>query len=241
MSKPVSRPAPLGRRILSAFAGITAAALLALGAWQGYREVIAQPFAHVVFAGDLDRLPHRDLEALTRSIQAAMPGQSTLEDVREAARRVPWVREATVRRRYPGTVEIQFVTHRAIARWNEAQLVSPEGAVFTAEEPAALPRFRGPDGNAPDMAREYSLLAAVLAPLESPIAELRLSARGAWQVALQSGLMLDLGRGEATARAERFAAAWPQLVAQGLDAKQVDLRYPNGFAVRARLTGGGST
>ena len=35
MSNPVSRPAPLGRRILSAFAGITAAALLALGAWQG--------------------------------------------------------------------------------------------------------------------------------------------------------------------------------------------------------------
>jgi cell division protein FtsQ len=232
----MSRPVPLGRRIVSALAGIAAAALLAVAAWQGYREVIAQPFAHVVFTGDLDRLPQRDLEALTRSIQAATPAQSSLADVREAARRVPWVREATVRRSYPGTVEIRFEAHRALARWNEAQLVSPEGAVFTAEEPAALPRFRGPDGNAPEMAREYPRLTAALAPLESPIAELRLSARGAWQVALQSGLVLDLGRGEVTARAERLAAAWPQLVGQGMEVKQVDLRYPNGFALRTKLT-----
>lgn len=228
----MSRPAPLGRRILSALAGLTVASLLAVAAWLGYREVVAQPFAHVVFAGDLDRLPQRDLEALTAAIQGAAPGESSLDEVREAARRVPWVREATVRRRYPGTVEIHLVAHRALARWNEAQLVSVEGVVFTAVDAGALPRFRGPDGNAPQMALEYPQLAAALAPVGSPIAELRLSARGAWQVALQSGLVLDLGRGEAMARAERFAAAWPQLVAQGMEPKQVDLRYPNGFAVR---------
>jgi cell division protein FtsQ len=231
----MSRPVPLGRRILSALAGVAVAVLLGVAAWQGYREVIAQPFSHVVFTGDVDWLPQRDLEALTRSIQSAPPAEASLADVREAARRVPWVRDVTVRRRYPGTVEVQFVAHQALARWNEAQLVSPAGDVFTAEETAALPRFRGPEGSAADMAREYPQLVAALAPLASPIAELRLSPRGAWQVALQSGLVLDLGRGEATARAERFASAWPQLVAQGLEFKQVDLRYPNGFAVKTRL------
>ena len=222
----MSQPAPLGRRILSALAGVAAVAVLATAAWQGYRAVLAQPFAHVVFAGDLDRLPHRELDALSRSLQAA-PGGASLEEVRVVARRVPWVRDATVRRRFPDTVEIHFVAHQALARWNEAQLVSTAGEVFTAEEAAALPRFRGPDNAAAEMAREYPRLVAAVMPVGSPIAELRLTARGAWQVALQSGLVLELGRGDVVPRAERFAEAWPQLVAQGMESRHADLRYPN--------------
>jgi cell division protein FtsQ len=227
----MSRPVPIGRRIVSALAGVVALVLLGVGAWQGYRAVLAQPFAHVVFGGDLDRLPHRELDALSRSIQAA-PGGASLDEVRAAARRVPWVRDATVRRSFPDTVEIRFIAHQALARWNEAQLVSPQGELFTAEEPTALPRFRGPDGAAAEMAREYPRLAATLAPVGSAIAELRLTARGAWQVALESGLVLELGRGEVVERAERFATAWPQLVAQGTQSRHADLRYPNGFALR---------
>jgi cell division protein FtsQ len=185
----------------------------------------------VVFAGDLDRLPQRDLEALTRAIQG---GETTasLAEIREAALRVRWVRDARVRRQAPDTVEIHFEAHRALARWNEAQLVSVAGEVFTAEEAGALPRFRGPEGGAAQMAAEYPKLVAATATLGSPIAEVRLSPRGAWQVGLQSGLVLDLGRGDVVPRAQRFAEAWPQLAAQGTVLKVVDLRYPNGFAVK---------
>jgi cell division protein FtsQ len=223
---------PLGWRILSALAGVVVAAILAVAAWQGYRAVLAQPVRHVVFAGEVDRLPQRDLDALARSVQDARHSEATLAEVREAAKRVPWVRDASVRRIYPDSIEIRFRTHRAVARWNEAQLVSPEGEVFTAEDASALPRFRGPDGGAPAMVAEFPRIAAALAPVGSEIAELRLSARGAWQVALQSGLLLDLGRGDVLPRAAQFAAAWPQLVARDVQPKQADLRYPNGFAVR---------
>jgi len=242
----MTRPANMGRRVLSALAGVAAAVVLLVAAWQGYRAVLGQPLRHVVFAGDLDRLPQRELDALARSVQDVQQAGATLAEVREAARRVPWVRDASVRRIYPDTVEIRFDAHRALARWNEAQLVSPAGDVFTAGDASGLPRFRGPDNGAPAMAAEYPRLAAALAPLGSGIAELRLSARGAWQVALQSGLVLDLGRGDVIARAERFVAAWPLVAAQDVKAKQVDLRYPNGFAVRRAAAstlsqGGGST
>ncbi|HET7729673.1 MAG TPA: cell division protein FtsQ/DivIB [Usitatibacter sp.] len=220
------------RRILAGFAGAAVAALLGVAGWQAYRAVLAQPLQRVVFGGELDRLPQAELEALSHAIQASPPG-APLASIREAAKRMPWVREATVRRRFPATVEIHFQVHRAFARWNDAALVSPEGEVFQAEEAAELPRLRGPDASAPEMVREYRVLAAALAPLASPLAELRLTPRGAWQATMGSGLVVELGRGDVAARAQRFAAIWPQVAAQGVPLTHVDLRYPNGFALRS--------
>ncbi len=110
--------------------------------------------------------------------------------------------------------------------------MSPRGEVFHGDERRKLPRFRGPDGAAPLMASEYGAIAQALAPLRIPVAELRLSARGAWQVVLASGLVLELGRGDYLPRLVRFARAWPQLAAQGVESAHADLRYPNGFALR---------
>lgn len=226
----------LRHRIASAIAAVAATAAIGAGAWYGYKAVLAQPLKRVVFAGDTDRLPHAALDALSQAAQASGPEGVTLDALRDAARRVPWVREATVRRRFPDAVEITFEAHEALARWNDGGLLSKRGEVFFAEDAGKLPRFRGPDGAAASMAREYPGMVVVLAPLASPIAELRVSPRGAWQVVLASGLTLMLGRGDVKARAQRFAAAWPQLAAGGVETKYADLRYPNGFALHATLT-----
>ena len=114
------------------------AALVTVG-WQGYRAVLAQPIARVVYAGDVDRLPKADLDALTQAVLGA--DHPNLEGVRNAARLVPWVRDASVRRVYPDVVEITFTTHEAVARWDERHLVSREGVVFEAQDAGALPRL----------------------------------------------------------------------------------------------------
>jgi cell division protein FtsQ len=229
-----ANPSIFRRRIVPAVAAAAVTSLIAGAAWQGYRFVASQPLKRVVFAGDLDRLPHADLEALAHAVQSAGPGGVTLASVREAARKVPWVRDATVRRRFPDAVEITFEAHEALARWSDNQLVSTRGEVFTAADAAALPRFRGPEGAAPAMALEYPAMVQLLAPLASPIVELRLSARGAWQVVLASGLTLELGRGDVQPRAELFVAAWPQLAAKAVESPYADLRYANGFALKKK-------
>ena len=229
----MSQPAPLGRRIVAAVAGAAAVALLAWGAWQGYEATVSLPIQRVVYAGEIDRLAQPELDALTQALLAAP--SAPLQAVRASARRVPWVRDATVRRIFPDTVEVTFSAHTAFARWNDSQLASPEGEVFAAPDAGKLPQLRGPDGSAPLVVREYAAVAVVLAPVGA-VTELRLSPRGAWHATLDSGLALALGRGEWRPRAERFAAAWPRLTEEARAATYADLRYPGGFTLKRTAT-----
>jgi cell division protein FtsQ len=227
----MSAPAPIRKRIIPAGAAMAVAAFLAGGAWLGVQAIPAQPAGHVVFSGELARIEPRELEALSESIQGAGTDGASLAAIREAARRLPWVREATVRKNFPDVVEISLQAHEPLARWGDERLVSVRGELFHGELKDELPRFSGPDASAGEMARRYAALSRIAQPLGSPIRELRLSARGAWQVVLDSGLTLELGREGIESRLERFAAAWPQLPAP-LPGRHVDLRYANGFAVQ---------
>jgi len=225
-------PAPLRKRIIPATAAVVVASALVTGAWYAFDAISSQPIRHVVFAGDLQRIARADLEAFARSVEGAASSGASLAAVREAARKIAWVREASVRRRFPDAVEITFETHEPFARWSDSALVSTRGEVFTADYEGFLPRFTGPDGASAQMAREYPQMRQAVAPLSSAITELRLSPRGAWQLVLESGLALDLGRGDIQARLARFVSAWPQLASQGVETRHADLRYANGFAVR---------
>lgn len=228
----MSEPSAIRPRIVPAIAAAAVIASLAGGAWYGYRALGARPIAQVAFGGDVARIPPAELEAFARSLRGAPAASVTLDAVREAARRIPWVRDAAVRRRFPDGLEVTFQAYEPLARWAAHGLVSRTGEVFDARFEAKLPRFSGPQGSAPVMVQQYRAIVPLLAPLASPIAELRLSARGGWQVLLDSGLTLDLGRGDVGPRLERFVAAWPGLAKRGVETKHADLRYANGFALR---------
>ena len=218
------------RVITQAVAGAATLSLLAWGAWYGYGLLAAQPVERVVFAGELTRLSADDLEEFARGVQRAQG--ASLESIRAAARRVPWVRDATVRRVFPDAVEVTFSAHAPFARWNDGELVSEAGEVFVAPGAGPLPQLRGPDGSAARVVREYLLVVAALAPLGLPVTELRLSARGSWQATLASGLTLALGAGDWRPRAERFVRAWPKLSPEARAVGEADLRYAGGFATK---------
>jgi cell division protein FtsQ len=226
-------PSLLRTRVLPAAAGAAMVALLAAGAWYGYDYATSQPIRRVVFVGDPGRVARADLEAFAQSVQGAAATSASLAAVRDAARRIPWVRDATVRRRFPDAIEVSFETHEPLARWADGGLVSTRGEVFVAEHAGFLPLFKGPPATSLQMAEVYPALARSVRPLAAALVELRLSARGAWQAVLDSGLVLELGRQDMVPRIERFAAAYPRLPAGALEGKVADLRYGNGFAMKA--------
>jgi cell division protein FtsQ len=114
---------------------------------------------------------------------------------------------------------------------------------------ARLPLFAGPAGTEGELTRRYRRFAELLAALEEApeqgvIAAVVLTPRYAWQLRLAGGLDLELGRDGAEPveqRLARFVAAYPESLgrlprraaATGAEIERhVDLRYPNGFALR---------
>jgi cell division protein FtsQ len=64
------------------------------------------------------------------------------------------------------------------------------------------------------------------------IAALRLDERGAWEMDLDSGVTVRLGRRDVDERLDRFIRTASQVIAHRLnDITYVDMRYSNGFAI----------
>lgn len=164
-----------------------------------------------------------------------------LEAVRTKFEKLPWVRRAEVRRRWPDVLELRLEEHQAMAYWTvsdsgESQLVNKQGEVFIAASNADMPAFSGPQGSAAYLQAKYHEFNQTLGPLGVRLVGVALSAREAWQLQLADGMVIVLGRDQEKApideRLERFVAAWPQAQESvGVQIAMADLRYPSGFAL----------
>ncbi len=158
-----------------------------------------------------------------------------LVQTRQAFEQLPWVRKVSVRRKFPWQLEVELEEHVALARWNDTALVNRQGEVFEAAAVEKLPEFYGEREHAALMVGMYAELGAELAPLQRQIAQLTLSPRMAWQITLDDGMEIVLGREAMRERLARFVRVYPYSVAVRMaHARRIDLRYRNGFAVQPR-------
>ncbi len=186
-------------------------------------------------AVQLDTPPRRVAPAqLEDAVRRSLRGNFftvDLDQARQAFERLPWVRNVSVRRHFPWQLDVALEEHEVLARWNGKELVNVQGEVFAATDTDALPEFSGPDDAAAEMTQRYARFADALAPLGFRIAAVTLSQRHAWQLRLESGMVLELGREHMEERLGRFVAAYPQYAGKIKPAtKYVDLRYRDGFA-----------
>jgi cell division protein FtsQ len=223
-------------RLLNATAGfligITALACTLAGAHWLLRSSLF-PIRVVELRTPLQHASTAELQAVLARYAAGNFFAAPIDEVRAAAERLPWVRRASVRRVWPDRLEVTIEEHVAFARWGTEALVNVQGERFSATSDAELPLFIGPPGTEAEIARRYSRFAQRLAPLGSPLERVVLSARHGWQLRLANGLQITLGR-DVDAAEERLAHFVDAYVPGGnFRAEVVDLRYPNGFAVRA--------
>ena len=158
-----------------------------------------------------------------------------LGEVRTALEQLPWVRRAGVRRMWPDRLQVTLEEHVPLARWGDDALVNTYGEKFPATTPQKLPLFIGPAGSEREVTDEYARFSAELAPLGIPVERVVLTARFAWQLRLADGLNVMLGRDTQVAeeRLRRFVAAYDATLKKiPRRHEYVDLRYPNGFALR---------
>ena len=188
-------------------------------------------------------LGHVTRGQIVNALQGKVSGTfftADVEAIRTMFQSIPWVRRAEVRRQWPDRLDVKLEEQMALARWgqeSEGRLVNVHGEVFSGRIDGMLPNFSGPAGSEQEVARRYALFRELLAPLALEPSTVALSQRLSWQLRLSNGLTLQLGRDSEKdplhERLARFVEVYPGTIGhlpRRLD--YVDLRYPNGFALR---------
>ena len=238
-------------------------ALVALVLWSMRSPLF--PIRDIRLDGDLSRNSVATVRANAAPLLAGNFFSVNLQQGRAAFESVPWVRRAVVRRVWPGTLAVHLEEHRAAALWESIgdggtsgsgsgsgnhgnsdstgdKLVNTYGEVFEANvgdvEDDPLPRLAGPDGSAAQMLALYRRLQPAFESYEMVIDRLVLSNRGSWRAELDSGAVVELGRGsdaDVLARSERFVRTLSQVAARWKQPLEyADLRHTDGYALRLR-------
>ena len=204
------------------------------------------PIREVVILDGLKEVQRGDIE---RSLSESLHGNFfsvDLEKVRLSLEQLPWVRNAEARRQWPADIEVNIEEHIPVAFWGEAtgQLVNSRGEIFMAEMQTTLsenmPILQGPSGFVPEILGFYQQAVELLKPIGRWPMALNMSPRLALQLRLDDGMVIELGRSQAKApvheRLARFATYYPTVLE--IASKQpsvVDMRYPQGFVLRAAV------
>ncbi len=227
-------------RLLNSVAGFvatTAFLALLIGGVQWLLRSSLFPLHEITVHGDLDHTARDDVARATRDRLRGNFFAVDLAEVRAGLEALPWVRRVQVRRAWPDRLDVTIEEHVTLARWGTDALVNSHGERFAGRSDAALPMLSGPDGTASEVAQRYLRFSAILTPLALTVTRVVLTSRFAWQLTLDNGLHVELGRDvgahPAESRLARFSAAYPATLAKLQQHHDyVDLRYPNGFALR---------
>lgn len=216
-----------------------AALLVAIAVW-GMRLPLF-PLRDVVVMHELQEVQRSEIE---RSLAGLLLGNFfsvNLDGLRQSLEKLPWVRHAEVRRQWPSRLEIRLEEHQPAAHWGEGatHLVNTFGEVFAAplSRDLHLPYLGGPTGSSAEVLRYYEEFSRTLRPIGRSPEQVFLSPRLAWFLKLEDGMLVELGREQTKApislRMQRFVAYYPALSdSRRLRPIAVDMRYPNGFALR---------
>ena len=148
---------------------------------------------------------------------------------------MPWIDQATVARRWPSRLRITVSEQVPAAIWGESGLLNTRGELFVdsvRHVPAELPRLSGPEGRSGDVARRYLRVRDRLIPVGLDLRRVHLDPRGAWEMTLQNGVEVRLGRRDTEQRTELFLDIVADIItSRAADIEYVDMRYSNGFTI----------
>lgn len=207
------------------------------------------PVNSVVISGEMPYTKRDEVLAAMNNVNLGNFFQVDVNEIQSQVSALPWVYSVAVRKQWPNEVKIYIVDQTPVALWNGDFILNQFGKAFQADNrklTQALPQFFGPEGTELLALENFTNLNDLLEYRNLAIDELVLSERFSWQLTLNDGVMLNLGREERVKRVQRFMDVYPlikthledQLKKQNNHKKQlkqavdyIDLRYDTGLAV----------
>jgi cell division protein FtsQ len=223
------------RKVILASLLLALLVLLGLNSRVVFDDVASQRIEFVMIEGELQRVTENDVKAavfnfINRSMVAV-----DLEQVKAALEGNAWIKNASLRRKWPNTLIVDVTEEVPIARWGDSELLNQDGNIFSPpvlDSRLNLAKLSGPSGSERRVMEQYQVFNQLLYPKNIRIVSLDLNTRGAWTLSLLNEVTLSVGSINPVQRVRRFARIYDSFfAAQMAGIERFDLRYEDGIAV----------
>jgi len=198
-------------------------------------KVLDQPITSITIEGSFQRVSALQIEeAVSDELETGF-FSAHLKTIQNRIVELEWIDQASVARRWPGTLVISVSEQIPAAIWGNSGLLNTRGELFVTDArhiPVELPRLSGPDGQSSTVAQRYLVMREKLIPFGLDLRQVELDARGAWRMRLGDGVDIRLGRRDVDARAQLFLDVAANIISsREAEIAFVDMRYSNGFTI----------
>lgn len=155
--------------------------------------------------------------------------------VHQQLQALPLIKQVSVRKQWPGTIEIKISEDVPVALWNSGKVLSASGKVSMLPEglnTEGLVQMSGSEKQTEQVVRYYRRLQQALYDQQLRVQQLSVSEVGSVEAILSNGWQVKLGRQFIEKRVERLDKILRYFPQEKIDV--VDLRYGKGAAIRWR-------
>ncbi|MEQ9562928.1 MAG: cell division protein FtsQ/DivIB [Woeseiaceae bacterium] len=230
-----TRSVTMPRIPFARISGLLVAVAVVVLTYEFSSNLLNRPIASITIDGPFQRVSALQIEeAISEELQHGFLS-ADLSQMRQLIVDLPWIDQATVARRWPNQLQISVSEQTPAACWGENGLLNTRGELFVTDArhvPAELPRLSGPEDQAAAVAKRYLQIREQLIPMGLDVRRLHLDARGAWEMTLQNGVEVRLGRQNVDQRTTLFLDVAADIVSsREAEIEFVDMRYSNGFTI----------
>jgi len=198
-------------------------------------SMLDRPIRSIEISGPFQRVTALHIEeAISTDLEDGFVS-ADLIDIQQQIIELPWIDQATVARRWPSRLRITVTEQVPAAIWGERGLLNVRGELFVTNArhiPAELPRLSGPEDRSADVAQRYLDVRDRLIPVGLDLRRVHLDPRGAWDMTLNNGVEVRLGRRDVDERTDLFLDIVADIITgHAADIDYVDMRYSNGFTI----------
>jgi cell division protein FtsQ len=215
--------------------------LLALAVWGLRQQVVSEkmteslPIRYVRTEGVFQYLSKEEIKTALMPLVMNSIFDADMQKIHETVAKLAWVKNASVERVWPDTIDIKVHERKAYVRWGQNSLLTEYGELFTPNNVDQFQFLLLVEGPKQQEAKTLEIMKGVRTALEDQaleLAEFKVNDREAWEIKLKTGLEILLGRTGQLKKLQRFLDTLPVLGQDKMAAMAlVDLRYPNGYAV----------
>ena len=184
------------------------------------------PVNDVLIMGELNFLDKEKIKSIVKNNISGGYFTVDLNKMREILLQQAWVKNVSLRRQWPASLNVSIDEQVPVAYWNKDGYISEAGDVFKPvfiDKELNLPKLNGPEGQHNNVWKFMNILYKKTALLNYEVVRLDIDERRAWQLVIASNtgtegsdaeksrIRVRLGRFDTEKRLQRFVSILPAL------------------------------